>query len=414
MSDTVIKVESLHKKFCQSLKRSLFYGTIDATKSIFGFPIENVDLRKKEFWALQDINFELKRGETLGLIGQNGSGKTTLLRLINGIFPPDKGKIAINGRIGALISIGAGFHPYMTGRENIYLNGTILGMASAEIKRRFDEIVDFAEIGDFIDSPVATYSSGMTVRLGFAIAIHCEPDILLIDEILAVGDVSYVGKCYNRISQLQENGSGIILVTHNTQAILDFCQRGILLNKGKQLFEASASEAIKNYEILLNREKLNKKENYNKEISTEKSVIKSRCFIMGLENSADNEVSSDQPVTFCYEIISEVDLENSYITFHIFTAQGLPLVHIRNDIDNLGPLRIQRGNNQINITIAGLKLEGGSYPCSFVLINRDDNKPVLDHAFLNPGLLVKGYKKNDNILKVDRKWEVFNNQKQIV
>jgi lipopolysaccharide transport system ATP-binding protein len=414
MSETVIKVEGLHKKFCKSLKRSLLYGTMDATKSMFGLPIENVDLRKKEFWALQDINFELKRGETLGLIGQNGSGKTTLLRLLNGIFPPDKGKITINGRIGALIAVGAGFHPHMTGRENIFLNGTILGMSKAEIKRKLDAIINFAEIGDFIDSPVATYSSGMTVRLGFAIAIHCEPDILLVDEILAVGDVSFVGKCYNKINQLQENGTGIILVTHNTQAILDFCQRGILLNNGKQLSDTTASRAIKNYETLLNQEKLNKKENYNKEISGGESIIKSRCFIKGLENSADNEVSSDQPVTFCYEIISEADLENSYVTFHIFTAQGLPLVHIRNDVDNLGPLRIQRGNNLINITISTLELEGGSYPCSFVLYNRDDNKPVLDHAFLNPGMLVKGVKKNDNVLKVHRKWEVFNNQKQIV
>ena len=139
MSDTVLKVEGLYKKFCQSLKRSLLYGTIDATKSMFGVSIENLDLRKKEFWALQDINFELKRGETLGLIGQNGSGKTTLLRLINGIFPPDKGRITINGRIGALIAVGAGFHPHMTGRENIYLNGTIQGMTKAELKRKKEQ-----------------------------------------------------------------------------------------------------------------------------------------------------------------------------------------------------------------------------------------------------------------------------------
>jgi lipopolysaccharide transport system ATP-binding protein len=375
---------------------------------MFGFPIDNVYLRKKEFWALQDINFELKRGETLGLIGQNGSGKTTLLRLINGIFPLDKGKITINGRIGALIAVGAGFHPHMTGRENIYLNGTILGMAKNEINRKLDSIINFAEIGDFIDSPVATYSSGMTVRLGFAIAIHCEPDILLVDEILAVGDVSFVGKCYNKINQLQENGTGIILVTHNTQAILDFCQRGILLNNGKQLFDTTTSKAIKNYEILLNREKLNKRENNNIEISAEKNIIKSRCFIKGLENSADNEVSSDQPVTFCYEIISELDLDIAYVTFVISTSQGILLINIRNDLDNMGVIKIKKGINLVNITISALNLEGGSYPCYFVLFNREDDKPVLDHAFLNPGLIIKGVKKNDNIIIVERKWEIIN------
>lgn len=211
----------------------MFYGTIDAGKSMFGFPIENVDLRKKEFWALQDINFELKKGEILGLIGKNGSGKTTLLRLINGIFPPDKGKITINGRIGALIAVGAGFHPHMTGRENIYLNGTILGMTKIELKRKFDQIVEFAEIGNFIDSPVATYSSGMTVRLGFSIAIHCHPDILLVDEILSVGDFNFQYKCFEKIKELKRNGTAIIFVSHSESAIKAVCNNGILLEKGQ-------------------------------------------------------------------------------------------------------------------------------------------------------------------------------------
>jgi lipopolysaccharide transport system ATP-binding protein len=247
MSDTVIKVESLHKKFCKSLKRSMLYGTIDAAKSMFGFPIENVDLRKKEFWALQDINFELKRGETLGLIGQNGCGKTTMLRLLNGIFPPDKGKITINGRIGALIAVGAGFHPHMTGRENIYLNGTILGMTKNELKRKFDEIVDFAEIGDFIDAPVATYSSGMTVRLGFAIAINCEPDILLIDEILAVGDLGFQTKCYNMIGALKKSGVASILVSHDLHSINAYCNKAILINNGSQIIHDEVSIVVAHY-----------------------------------------------------------------------------------------------------------------------------------------------------------------------
>ncbi len=244
MSDTVIKVEGLHKKFCQSLKRSMFYGTIDATKSIFGLPIENVDLRKKEFWALQDINFELKRGETLGLIGQNGSGKTTLLRLLNGLFPPDKGKITIRGRIGALIAVGAGFHPHMTGRENIFLNGTILGMTKPELKRKFDEIVDFAEIGDFIDSPVATYSSGMTVRLGFAIAIHCDPDILLLDEILAVGDGRFQQKCFSKIAKFLKNGTSVVFVSHSMPIVQMICKDAAFMDKGKILAYGKVEDVV--------------------------------------------------------------------------------------------------------------------------------------------------------------------------
>lgn len=252
MSDTVIQVEGLYKKFCTSLKRSMLYGTYDAISDMAGFPNDATRLRKKEFWALQDINFELKRGETLGLIGQNGCGKTTLLRLLSGIFPPDKGKIIINGRIGALIAVGAGFHPHMTGRENIFLNGTILGMTMQEIRSKFDSIIDFAEIDEFLDAPVANYSSGMHVRLGFAIAIHCDPDIVLVDEILAVGDAKFQRKCLNRIREMRKNnGVSFILVTHNMQNIESMCKKAILIDKGKQIAVGNADEIIPVYELML-------------------------------------------------------------------------------------------------------------------------------------------------------------------
>lgn len=247
MSDSIIQIESLYKKFCTSLKRSMLYGTYDALRDMTGISYDSTLLRKKEFWALQDISFELKRGETLGLIGQNGCGKTTLLRLLNGIFPPDKGKITINGRIGALIAVGAGFHPHMTGSENIYLNGSILGMSKAEITRKFDEIVDFAEIGDFIDAPVATYSSGMVVRLGFAIAINCEPNILLIDEILAVGDVGFQLKCFNKLGELRKRNVTTVLVTHNLHHASTFCTKVLLISKGKQIYLGEVDKGLEIY-----------------------------------------------------------------------------------------------------------------------------------------------------------------------
>jgi lipopolysaccharide transport system ATP-binding protein len=243
MSDTLIRVEGLYKKFCRSLKRSMVYGTMDSTRSMLGIPYDATQLRTGEFWALQDINFELKRGETLGLIGQNGCGKSTLLRLLNGIFPPDKGHIEIRGRIGALIAVGAGFHPQMSGRENIYLNGTILGMTRQEIKRKFDEIVDFAEIGDFLDAPVATYSSGMTVRLGFSIAVQGNVDIILADEILAVGDLAFQTKCFNKIGILQRQGVSTILVSHNTHNIMAYTSNCVLLSKG-QLIEYNETDKV--------------------------------------------------------------------------------------------------------------------------------------------------------------------------
>jgi len=248
MPETLIKVENLHKKFCQSLKRSMYYGSVDAAKSMLGLSIDNVDLRKKEFWALQDINFELKRGEKVGFLGANGSGKTTLLRLLNGIFPPDGGKITIKGKIGALIAVGAGFHPHMTGRENIYLNGTILGMSRSEIDRKYDEIVDFAEIGSFIDSPVATYSSGMTVRLGFSIAVHGNVDIMLVDEILAVGDLAFQLKCQKKLSEFRKNGGTFIIVSHSMQAIRNTCDRVLWIEKGKIIDDGSVFRICNDYE----------------------------------------------------------------------------------------------------------------------------------------------------------------------
>lgn len=254
--DVVIKVENLSKKFCRSLKRSMFYGSVDVAKNMLGIKVNTGGLRKNEFWALQDINFEVKKGETFGLIGANGSGKTTLLRMINGIFPPDRGKLMIKGRIGALIAVGAGFHPHMTGRENIYLNGSILGMTQSEIKRDMDSIIDFAEIGDFLDAPVSTYSSGMYVRLGFAIAIHSRPDIVLVDEILAVGDSKFQRKCLDKIKEMRKTGTTFFLVSHNMQNIEAMCQKVLFLHKGKQIMLDSPQETIPQYELMLQTGKM--------------------------------------------------------------------------------------------------------------------------------------------------------------
>ncbi|MBL8015382.1 MAG: ATP-binding cassette domain-containing protein [Candidatus Doudnabacteria bacterium] len=249
--ETVIKIENLSKKFCRSIRRSMAYGTADITRSMLGIPYDQGKLRKGEFWSLEDINIDIKKGETFGLVGANGSGKSTLLRLINGIFPPDKGSVTVKGRIGALIAVGAGFHPHMTGRENIHLNGTILGMTKEEIDARMDDIIKFAEIGEFLDSPVSTYSSGMYVRLGFAIAIHSEPDIVLVDEILAVGDAKFQRKCLDKIREMREKGTTFILVSHNMQNIEAMCSRAILMDKGKQIMLGTPKEIIPVYELLL-------------------------------------------------------------------------------------------------------------------------------------------------------------------
>jgi lipopolysaccharide transport system ATP-binding protein len=248
--EVVVSVKNVSKKFCKSLKRSMAYGIIDLSKNLLGIKQDSSVIKKDEFWALEDINFELRRGETLGLIGPNGSGKTTLLRLLAGIFPPDKGEIKIKGRVGALIAVGAGFHPYMTGRENIFLNGTILGMTHQEIRSKFDEIVDFADIGDFLGAPVSTYSSGMRVRLGFSIATAIEPDVLLIDEILAVGDEGFQKKCLNKIGELKKAGTAIVFVSHNMHMISAFSNRLIMMNNGLHKEYESPALGVQAYKRL--------------------------------------------------------------------------------------------------------------------------------------------------------------------
>lgn len=234
MSDTLIKVEGVSKKFCRSLKKSLWYGMQDLGNEVIGKRHGgNGELRTDEFWAVKDVNFELKRGECLGLIGHNGAGKTTLLRILNGLIKPDEGRVELRGTVGALISLGAGFNPILTGRENIYVNAAVLGMDKQYIDSKIEEIIDFAEISEFINAPVQTYSSGMKVRLGFAVAaILTEPDILLIDEVLAVGDLGFVIKCLNRMGELIPQ-TATIFVSHSMPMMARISTKAMLMNRGR-------------------------------------------------------------------------------------------------------------------------------------------------------------------------------------
>ncbi len=203
--------------------------------------------RKQEFWALRDVSFEVQPGETLGLIGPNGSGKSTILKLISRILTPTEGHITVNGRVSSLLELGAGFHPDLTGRENIYLNGSVLGLSRREINERLDDIIAFAELERFIDMPVKHYSSGMYMRLGFAVAAHVEPDILLVDEVLAVGDQSFQLKCYDRIADLRSRGVTIIFVSHSLDDVRRLCTRAIWLEDGEIRSKGHVDQVIEQY-----------------------------------------------------------------------------------------------------------------------------------------------------------------------
>ncbi len=245
MSETAIKVENLSKKYYIGANKS---GSLRETLQnkfnvLFGKKNQSIE----EFWALKDINFEVKQGEVLGIIGKNGAGKTTILKILSRITEPTTGRIEITGRVSSLLEVGTGFHPELTGRENIFLNGTILGMSRNEVKSKFDEIVDFSGIEKFLDTPVKRYSSGMYVRLAFAVAAHLDPEILIIDEVLAVGDAEFQKKCLGKMENVSKSGRTILFVSHQMGAITRLCNKAILLSKGFMIKMGETQKIIDYY-----------------------------------------------------------------------------------------------------------------------------------------------------------------------
>lgn len=233
--EVLIKAENVSKKFCKDLNLGLLYGLQDLGSSVFGSSKVERSLRKKEFWAVDDISFEVKRGECLGLLGHNGAGKSTLLKVLTGLIAPDRGKITMKGRVNALIELTAGFNPILTGRENIFNNGAVLGLSDKEIRAKFDEIVAFSELEEFIDTPVQYYSSGMKVRLGFSVAAFTEPDVLILDEVLAVGDVGFQIKSYNKMKEIMKSAA-VIFVSHSMPQVARTCNQVLFMRHGKPYY----------------------------------------------------------------------------------------------------------------------------------------------------------------------------------
>ena len=246
-NEYLIEVEGLSKKFCKSLKKSLLYGLKDIIASFFGYKQDRSKLRIDEFWAVKNVSFKLRRGECLGLIGHNGAGKSTLLKMLNGLIRPDEGMITMRGKVGSLIELGAGFDLILSGRENVYINGQILGFSKNEIDDKYDTIVEFSELNEFMEMPVQNYSSGMKVRLGFAIAAQMEPDILLIDEVLAVGDLGFVIKCLNCMGELIPK-TATIFVSHSMPMMARISTKTMLMNRGKiDFYSNDIAEGIIQY-----------------------------------------------------------------------------------------------------------------------------------------------------------------------
>lgn len=398
-NEVLVRVEGVSKRFCRSLKRSLWYGICDIAGELSpfgrrprvaggGLPVagNGVDkdlsglatrdsppvtgeagLRPEEFYAVRDVSFELRRGECLGLIGHNGAGKTTLLKMLNGLIKPDTGRIEMNGVVGALIALGAGFNPILTGRENIYINGAVLGLSKAEIDKKIEDIIDFAEIGEFIDMPVQSYSSGMAVRLGFSVASSLNPDVLILDEVLAVGDVRFVVKCLNRVREMASQ-SAVILVSHNMQSIFGFCSRVILMDHGAVLVDTrDPSAAIDLYHAT------------NACAVTRAGTGNVRLLSFQIEGG-QSPTQGDKPVfahgteaAVCLEFEVLAGVPSARLQINIADAAGVPIVAIpvleKTDSDKL----FAAGRHRIRIPIGTLDLNEGTYQVSVIFRAPSDN-----------------------------------------
>ena len=358
--DISIKVDHVSKKYCRNIKDSMAYGVTDVCRNLFGLSSNPDRLRKNEFWAVSDVSFEVKKGATLGIIGPNGSGKTTMLKMLNGIFWPDKGKISIRGKIGALIAVGAGFHPQLSGRENIYINGAILGMSKKESDQKFDSIVDFSGIGEFLDAPVKHYSSGMYVRLGFAIAVHCEPDILLIDEVLSVGDIDFQARCISKIKEMDKQGVTKIFISHNLNTVQLLCAKALYIAKGHVKHYGDTQFVINEFkkDVLLNRRN-DKKEAGGLRYGTREVEITQVEFVDG-NGQAKNVFKRGESLKVKIKYSAKKSMDNPEFVVGFVTEDGalLSFAHTSDHGFSTGEIS---GEGEINYAIERLPFNVGKY-----------------------------------------------------
>ena len=339
--------------------------------------------RPEDFWAVRDVSFEVERGEALGIIGHNGAGKSTILKLLSNITTPTDGEIRINGRLAALIEVGSGFHPELTGRENIYLNGAILGMARSEISKKLDSIIEFAGVRQFIDTPVKRFSSGMYVRLGFSIAAHLEPDILLLDEVLAVGDASFQKKCLDRISELKEAGTTIVFISHDLRAVERLCQRVLLLKRGQIVMNGSAKDVIAAYQndATLSSESVE----VHKKGETKEVEIVTLSFLN--DNGELNPVfKTGEPMIARIDFDVHQPVSDVVFSVLLFTSDGESHCELTTDFSR-DRLSLQPGKGSIEFRTDELGLLPGVYFTS-VQVQQRDARDVMHYQYKSTTLRV--------------------------
>lgn len=392
--ETIIKVDKISKAYRIGVKENAHETLGSAMLSWIKSPLSNFNklrslsnIKETEvsddiLWALKDISFEVKRGEVLGIIGKNGAGKSTLLKIISGITEPTSGRIEMYGRVASLLEVGTGFNPELTGRENIYLNGTILGMTKKEIDNKFDEIVDFSGVEKFIDTPIKRYSSGMKVRLAFAVAAFLEPEILVVDEVLAVGDAEFQKKCIGKMEDISlREGRTVLFVSHNMVAVRNLCSRGILLYEGKKTFEGDISECISTYTSKLSVTSSNDYLSHPNRRQGMEAVITKLTMI----NSKGEESYTFDPfetVTLHLELDGS-NYENTIytISYGIYDDYNTSVVALKSDVQQHEVFRMNK-KNVIRCKINNMNIIPGEYGLSVAVTIGGTVKDYIDNAVM--------------------------------
>jgi len=357
MSKSIIKVENLSKKYKIGTYSASLRETLAQKFSKMAVPKE-----QSEFWALRDISFEVKEGEALGIIGKNGAGKSTLLKVLSSITHPTTGNIEINGRISTLLEVGTGFHPELTGRENIFLNGSILGMKRHEIRSKFDEIVDFSGVEKFIDTPVKRYSSGMYVRLAFSVAAHLEPEILIVDEVLAVGDAEFQKKCLGKMDGVAKNGRTVIFVSHNMGAVQNLCTSGLLMQHGQLVMSGDIKQVISKYTSKNKSAEVKDLSKVKRSYDWGKSIQITDCFVQNIDKQRVKSLLFNEPIVVVSSIKAiEKSFENLNVIVSIETDLGTTVFGVESK-SNSKLFACKHGEEIVIKTfVNGIKLTPGEY-----------------------------------------------------
>jgi lipopolysaccharide transport system ATP-binding protein len=366
---------------------------------------------RAEFWALRDIGFEVKSGETFGIIGHNGAGKSTLLKILSRVTPPTTGEIRLHGRVGALLEVGSGFHQELTGRENVYLNGAILGMQRREIARKFDQIVEFAEVEQFIDTPVKRYSTGMYLRLAFSVAAHLEPEILIVDEVLSVGDLAFQEKCLGRMEQVAGEGRTVIFVSHNLAAVNNLCDRALLLERGHKIFTGPTKEVVARYASSVRRETATSLDQRFDREGSGRVRFREIFFESQGEQVDSPETGQDFDVVLNYEARDSKPVRNVNFAIGVYSLFGQLILYLSN-ITTGTLFREIPSRGDVRCSIPRCPLPAGEYTLNVMAdvggevldwVQRATRLTVREGDFYGSG---RGQPPSHQAVLVDQRWKV--------